>query len=105
MDGDNSRRGDFDAFVAVQMADIADRLSARFSGADKRFYAISRAQVLLDSQTGSLAKAYNTNGDFLWKNFPEAGQWKIVIADNLLCYTIKVSTNSSTKSRSNGLHS
>jgi hypothetical protein len=44
-----------------------------YSDADKRFFAMSKAQTLLANQTGSLARAYDAQGVFKWAEWSSTG--------------------------------
>ncbi len=73
-------RGDLDAYVALKVSEISGRLSGMYSDADKRFFALSKAKALLDAQTGSLARAYDANGNFLWSAWSSTGTLAVAVS-------------------------
>ena len=66
-------RADMDGFVSLQVAGVSSRLSGLYADADKRFFALSKSQSLLASQTGTLARAYDAQGAFRWADWSGTG--------------------------------
>lgn len=66
-------RADMDAYVSLKVAEISNRLSNTYADADKWFFALSKAQSLLDNQTGALNRAYDAQGVFQWGNWVNTG--------------------------------
>ncbi len=75
-----SARTELDSFVAARVAAVSAKLSSRYSDADTRFYALTKATNLLASQSGTLSKAFGSDGNFRWSDFATASALASAVA-------------------------